>query len=154
MDKKVAYEIVDMLVAESEGVRGTVTIGIALITDALIKKGFNFEDIKPLVCDYLLGVTILLSPEQLLAGITDTPKHLITKEQHDKIVKTLVSETPSFAGTVAVGMALLSTALEQKGINHEDLEPLVNDFNAGLVSVATLEQKKEVMLDEMSGKLY
>lgn len=149
MDKKVAYEIVDTIIAESEGVRGTMTAGLSLITEALVEKGFKFEDIKPLGCDYLLGVTKLLSPEQLLAGITDTPKHLITEEQHDKIVKALVSESPSFAGTVAVGMALLSIALEQKGINHEDLEPLVNDFNDGLVSVATLEQKKQVIFDEM-----
>lgn len=153
MDKKVAYEIVDTIVAESEGVRGTMTAGLTLITEALIEKGFKFEDIKPLGCDYMLGVTKLLSPEQLLAGITDPPKHLITEEQHDKIVKALVSESPSFAGTVAVGMALLSIALEQKGLNHEDLEPLVNDFNDGLVNVATLEQKKQVMLDEISGTI-
>lgn len=153
MDKKVAYEIVDMLVAESEGVRGTMTAGLTLITEALIEKGFKFEDIKPLGCNYMLGVTKLLSTGQLLEGLTDSAKHLITEEQHDKIVKVLVSESPSFAGTVAVGMALLSIALEQKGLNHEDLEPLVNDFNDGLVKIATLTQKKEVMLDEMSGKL-
>jgi hypothetical protein len=153
MDKKVAYEIVDTIVAESEGVRGTMTAGLTLITEALVEKGFKFEDIKPLGCNYMLGVTKLLSMEQLLEGVSDPPKHLITEEQHDKIVKALVSESPSFAGTVAVGMALLSIALEHKGLNHEDIEPLVFEFNDGITEIATKEQKILVIKDEMLGKL-
>jgi hypothetical protein len=68
-------------------------------------------------------------------------------------VKALVYESPSFAGTVAVGMALLSIALEQKGLNHEDLEPVVYEFNDGITEIATKEQKILVIKDEMSGKL-
>ncbi len=146
-DKKLVEETVELLVSESEGLRGTLCCGVALITSSLEHKGFKREDLRNIGMSFITEIKGLESFEDKEKYLFEIPKKVISHEKAIEIVGALVNESESYSGTLTTGLSILALALEQKGYDHYAVEQAVNNFILNVTKVSTPEQDMKVIED-------
>lgn len=146
-DKKLAEETIALLVSESEGLRGTLCYGTALITASLERKGFKREDLRKIAMEFITEIKSLESDEDREKHLFEAPKFGFSHEKAIEIVGALVNETESYSGALSTGLSLLALALEQKGCDHDVVEQAVNNFIINVTKVSTPEQDRKVIED-------
>jgi hypothetical protein len=146
--KELAEETVELLVNESKGLKGTICLGLGLLTTALEFKGFDRDKLRAIGLEFMQDIKKLETDEDKEKDKLEVePKTKVSSDKIVEIVEALKNDTESYAGTLSTGLSLLALAIERKGYDSVDIAFATDKYLFNITKITTREQDMKALND-------